>query len=64
MKAIRIHQTCSFEQLKHEEVDPPMPEGDEVLIKVISASVNFADVMTRKGTYPMIPPLPAIPGRC
>lgn len=62
MKAIRIHQTCSFEQLKHEEVDPPIPEGDEVLIKVISASVNFADVMTRKGTYPMIPPLPAIPG--
>lgn len=62
MKAIRIHQTGSFEQLKHEEVDSPMPEGDEVLIKVISASVNFADVMTRKGTYPMMPPLPAIPG--
>lgn len=62
MKAIRIHQAGSFEQLKHEEVDPPMPEGDEVLIKVISASVNFADVMTRKGTYPMMPPLPAIPG--
>jgi len=62
MKAIRIHQTGSFEQLKHEEVDPPMPEGGEVLIKVISASVNFADVMTRKGTYPMMPPLPAIPG--
>lgn len=62
MKAIRIHQTGSFEQLKHEEVDPPMPEGDEVLIKIISASVNFADVMTRNGTYPMMPPLPAIPG--
>ncbi len=62
MKAIRIHQTGSFEQLKYDEVDNPVPDKDQVLIKVISASVNFADVMTRKGTYPMMPPLPAIPG--
>ena len=62
MKAIRIHQTGSFEQLKYEEIDPPVPDKNEVLIKVISASVNFADVMTRSGTYPMMPPLPAIPG--
>ncbi len=62
MKAIRIHQTGSFEQLKYEEVDPPVPDKDQVLIKVASASVNFADVMTRKGTYPNMPPLPAIPG--
>ncbi|MGD2187087.1 MAG: zinc-binding dehydrogenase [Desulfobacterales bacterium] len=62
MKAIRIHQSGSFDQLKYEEVDPPVPGKNEVLIKVISASVNFADVMTRKGTYPMMPPLPAIPG--
>jgi NADPH2:quinone reductase len=62
MKAIRIHQTGSFDQLKYEEVDPPEPDQNEVLIKVISASVNYADVMTRIGTYPMMPPLPAIPG--
>ena len=62
MKAIRIHQTGSFEQLKYEEVDPPVPDKDQVLIRVISASVNYADVMTRIGTYPMMPPLPAIPG--
>ncbi len=62
MKAIRIHETGSFEKLKYEEVDKPKPEKDHVLIKVISASVNYADVMTRGGTYPMMPPLPAIPG--
>jgi len=62
MKAIRLHQTGSFEHLKYEEVDPPSVDKNRVLIKVISASVNFADVMTRKGTYPMMPPLPAIPG--
>lgn len=62
MKAIRFHQPGSFDQLIYEEVDPPVPDQNEVLIKVISASVNFADIMTRKGTYPMMPPLPAIPG--
>ena len=62
MKAIRIHQPGSFEVLKYEEVESPVPDKNEVLIKVISASVNFADVMTRRGTYPTMPPLPAIPG--
>jgi NADPH2:quinone reductase len=62
MKAIRIHRPGSFDQLKYEEVESPQPAKSEVLIKVISASVNFADVMTRRGTYPMMPPLPAIPG--
>ena len=62
MKAILLHQTGSFEQLKYEEVDAPTAGKNQVLIKVISASVNFADVMTRKGTYPTMPRLPAIPG--
>jgi NADPH:quinone reductase-like Zn-dependent oxidoreductase len=62
MKAIRIHQPGSTDQLKYEEVDAPVPDKNEVLIKVTSASVNFADVMVRKGLYPMMPPLPAIPG--
>jgi NADPH2:quinone reductase len=62
MKAIRIHQPGSIDRLKYEDVEPPSADKDEVLIKVVSASVNFADVMTRRGTYPMMPPLPAIPG--
>jgi NADPH:quinone reductase-like Zn-dependent oxidoreductase len=62
MKAIVLHQPGSFEQLKYEEVDSPLVDKNQVLIKVRSASVNFADVMTRRGTYPTMPPLPAIPG--
>ena len=62
MKAIRIHQPGSIDRLKYEDVEPPSPDKDEVLIKVISASVNFADVMTRRGNYPTMPPLPAILG--
>jgi NADPH2:quinone reductase len=62
MKAIQIHQPGAVDQLKYEEVDRPSVDKNRVLIKVISASVNFADVMTRKGIYPTMPPLPAIPG--
>jgi NADPH2:quinone reductase len=62
MKAIQIHQTGSVDQLKYEDVDTPTPGAGQVLVKVVSASVNFADVMIRRGTYPMMPPLPAIPG--
>ncbi len=62
MKAIQIHQTGSVDQLKYEDVDTPVPGAGQVLVKVVSASVNFADVMIRRGTYPMMPPLPAIPG--
>ena len=62
MRAIRIHRPGSIDRLKYEEIEPPTPGKDEALIKVISASVNFADVMTRRGIYPTMPPLPAIPG--
>ncbi len=62
MKAIQIHQTGAVDRLKYEEVDRPSAGKNRVVIKVISASVNFADVMTRKGVYPTMPPLPAIPG--
>jgi len=62
MKAIRIHETGAFNVLRFEDVATPSPGPGQVLIKVVSASVNFADVMVRKGTYPFMPPLPAIPG--
>jgi NADPH2:quinone reductase len=62
MKAIRIHETGSFDVLRFEEVETPSPGTGEVLIKIVTASVNFADVMLRKGTYPFMPPFPAIPG--
>jgi len=62
MKAIQLHQAGSFDQLKYEEVETPSAGAGQVLVKVVSSSVNFADVMIRRGTYPMMPPLPAIPG--
>ncbi len=62
MKAIQIHETGSFDALQYEDVETPSPGTGQVSIKVVSASVNFADVMLRKGTYPFMPPFPAIPG--
>jgi NADPH:quinone reductase-like Zn-dependent oxidoreductase len=62
MKAIQVHQTGSPDVLKYEDIKNPVPKSGQVLVKVISASVNWADVMLRKGTYPGMPSLPAIPG--
>ncbi len=62
MKAIRIYQTGGADVLQYEDVEKPTPGNGQVLVKVAAASVNFADTMVRRGTYPFMPPLPAIPG--
>lgn len=62
MKAIQIKRTGAPEVLEYVEIERPSPEKGQVLIKIASASVNFADTMMRKGTYPMMPSLPVIPG--
>ncbi len=62
MKAIRMHETGDFDVLQYEEMETPAPGTGQVLVKVVSASVNFADTMVRRGTYPFMPPLPATPG--
>ena len=45
-------------------VDTPMPEvgPGQVLIAVKSAGINFADLMSRAGTYPLAPKPPFTPG--
>lgn len=58
MKAIRIHENGDAGVLRLDEVDKPQPGADEVLIKVATAGINYADTMLRSGTYLMKPPLP------
>ena len=48
--------------LRVEERPDPVPGRGEVIIEVMAAGVNFADVMTRVGLYPDAPPLPAVVG--
>ena len=43
MKAIVYHHYGSPDVLQLEEVDKPIPEGDEVLVKIHAASINAWD---------------------
>ena len=50
-------------QLVSEERPTLMPnDHDQVLIKMLAAPINPADINTIEGKYPIKPPLPAVPG--
>ena len=61
MKAVRINEFGGLEVLQWEDVPEPTPRAGQVLIKVDSAGVNYADIMRRQGDYPG-PDLPATLG--
>jgi NADPH2:quinone reductase len=58
MKAIRVHELGAADKLMLDEVETPVPQADEVLIKVAAAGINFADTMMRNGSYLTKPDLP------
>jgi NADPH:quinone reductase-like Zn-dependent oxidoreductase len=64
MKAIVIHTYGGPEVLKYENVTRPEPKEDEILIRVVAASVNPVDVAIRSGKYAEYfhTKLPLIPG--
>src|SRR5690554_6863364 len=59
MRAITINEPGDPDVLVPAEVDPPVPGEGEVLVDVVAAGVNRADVQQRKGYYP--PPKGASP---
>ena len=62
MLSIQFSEPGGPEVLKAVEIDIPAPGPNEVLIKTKCISVNYADTQVRRGVYPVMPPLPAIPG--
>ena len=62
MKGIQIQRTGGPEVLDYVELETPTPGTAQVLVRTESISINFADVLIRKGLYPMMPPLPAVLG--
>ncbi|MBI3609655.1 MAG: zinc-binding dehydrogenase [Nitrospirae bacterium] len=62
MKAIQVTRTGPPEVLEYADVECPSPGEGQVLVKVVSASVNYADTMMRRGVYPRMPSLPTIAG--
>ncbi len=61
MKAVRLNEFGGLDVLKIEEVGEPTPRPHQVLIKVDSAGVNYADIVRRGGNYPG-PDLPSSMG--
>src|SRR5712675_503845 len=53
MKAIRYCDYGSPDVLKFEDVEKPVPNDDQVLIKVRAASLNFIDPGLMRGPWPL-----------
>ncbi len=62
MKAIEVTRYGGPDVLAVVEQDMPTPGAGQVLIKTRAAGVNFADLMSRAGTYPPAPKPPFVPG--
>ncbi len=62
MKAIVFEKPGDALDIKIREWKDPKYNDDEVLIKVKSFGLNFADIMCRKGLYADAPPMPFICG--
>jgi tumor protein p53-inducible protein 3 len=52
MKAILLHQFGAPEQMSIGEWETPVPNANEILVKVKATAVNRADTLQRKGGYP------------
>ena len=50
------------EVLELKDVEEPRPGSDQVVIEVVRAGINFADLLSISGRYPAAPPPPFIPG--
>lgn len=63
MKAVQVTTFGSANVLVYQTLETPTPAAGEVLIKVESASVNYADLTRRaNASYPFPTHLPYIPG--
>ncbi|MCP3030151.1 quinone oxidoreductase [Halobacillus sp. A1] len=62
MKAIQFKEYGGPDVLEKADVDRPIPEQGEVLVKVTAIGVNYADTARRQGAYVIPTPLPFIPG--
>lgn len=62
MKAIRVHQFGGAENLLLEEIEKPVPNANQVLIKTEVAGLNFTDISRRRGEFAAKTSLPYVPG--
>jgi NADPH:quinone reductase-like Zn-dependent oxidoreductase len=61
MRAVRFHEHGGPNVLGVDDVEPPEPGPEEVLVEVEAVGVNPVDTYFREGTY-AVPELPFVPG--
>ena len=62
MRAVVAARQGGPEVLEVQEIPEPVPVEGQVLTRVQSAGVNFADTLSTRGLYAASPPPPFIPG--
>lgn len=63
MRAARYHEFGEPEDvLRVEDVAPPVPRPGEALVRLRARPVSPSVLMTVRGRYGILPPLPAVPG--
>jgi NADPH2:quinone reductase len=62
MKALVCTSLGSYDALSVQEVADPTPANDEVLVDVVSAALNFPDILIVAGKYQIKPDLPFVAG--
>ena len=62
MKGILVSEFGGPEVLRYTELQDPVPGADQVLIEVRGASVNYADIKARSGSYHLGKKPPFSPG--
>jgi len=62
MKAVICNSYGPPENLSLEDISEPIPNEDEAVVEVYSASLNFPDGLQIQGKYQFQPPMPFTPG--
>ncbi|KAB2967094.1 MAG: NADPH:quinone oxidoreductase family protein [Thermoanaerobaculia bacterium] len=62
MKAILLAKHGRPGVLRYVDLPEPVPGPDQVLVRVETIGLNFAEVLSRRGQYGWAPPLPYVPG--
>lgn len=62
MKALVCSAIGSLDNLSVQEVADPIPAGDEVVVDVVAAALNFPDILLVAGKYQIQPEVPFVAG--
>jgi len=62
VKALVCHEFGPIENLRVEDIAPPVPGPGQLLVEVKAASINYPDALMVQGRYQVKPALPFTPG--